>query len=78
MVVSGSIRLGIIAASLCGTAAIIWGSVSLIQPIMQWGNAHPVAAKVMPLLPLFGLLALAIVLQRRRNRISRDQSMRGA
>lgn len=78
MVVSGSIRFGIIAASLCGTAAIIWGAVSLMELIMQWGNAHPVAAKIMSLLALFVLPALAIVLQRRRNRISRGQSMRGA
>lgn len=50
----------------------------LLELIMHWGNAHPVAAKVMTFLPLFVLPAVAIVLQRRRNRISRGHATRGA
>ena len=63
---SGRIRFGIIGASLCVTAALIWAAAGLATLLMHLIIEHPDAAKAMGLLPVFMLPVVAIVLQRRR------------
>jgi hypothetical protein len=63
---SGSVRWGIVAASLCATVALMWGGVGLLRMFMDWGSAHPEAMKAMPLLPIFPIIISVIVAQTRR------------
>ena len=60
-----TVRFGILAASLCVTAALVWGGAGLAVLFMRWLSRHPGAAKAMSLLPVLTLPVVAIVLQRR-------------
>jgi hypothetical protein len=67
-VMSGKVQFGIIAASLCLTAALVWCGASLTALFMHWLSEHPRAAKAMPLFPMVVLPVVAVILHRRRSR----------
>jgi len=65
---SGKVQFGIIAASLCVTAALVWCGASLTVLLMHGLSQHPGTAKAMPLLPMVVLPVVAVILHRRRSR----------
>lgn len=62
---SGSVRFGIVIASVAAAAAVTWGGMNLAMLLMQWVAAHPHVAKALPLLPVL-ILPVVIILHRRR------------
>ncbi len=65
---SGKVQFGIVAASVCVTAALVWCGANLTALLMHELSQHPGAAKAMPLLPMVVLPVVAVILYRRRSR----------
>lgn len=65
---SGMIKFGIIAASLCLTGSLMWGAANLAMLSTLWFGEHPDVAKAMRLLPVLVLSIVAVVIHRRRCR----------
>ena len=65
---SGMVKFGIIAASLCVTVLLMWGAANLAILSTLWFGKHPDAAKAMGLLPVFVLPIVAVAIHRRRGR----------
>jgi hypothetical protein len=65
---SGMIKFGIIAASLCVTVTLMWGAANLAMLSALWFGEHPEAAKAMRLLPVLVLPLVAVAVHRRRCR----------
>lgn len=67
-VMSGTIKFGIIAASLWLTVTLMWGAANLAMLSTLWFGEHPEAAKAMRLLPVLVLPIVAVAIHRRRSR----------
>lgn len=65
---SGTMKFGLVAASLCVTVTLMWNAANLAMLSTLWFGEHLEAAKAVQLLPVFVLPIVAAAIHRRRRR----------